>query len=113
MKATVIYDEENDILLINKGYSADEKFKGNIDVGEMVLDVSTRGRIRGIEIMKATEFFKDFGISKSILENMETARFDAVIKPNRIMIGVAVKAKSMENEMPAKIAVPLNAPHYH
>jgi len=41
--------------VIHKGYSADEKFKGNIDIGDIVLDVSTSGKIRGIEIFNATE----------------------------------------------------------
>ena len=45
----VYYDKENDILSIHKGFSSDEKFKGNIDVGKLILDVSTQGKIRGIE----------------------------------------------------------------
>jgi len=110
MTKIVSYDKENDILSIHKGFDKDEKFKGNIDVGELVLDVSTRGRIRGIEIMNATEFFKDFDIGKSILENLKDANFTASLNPNRIMLGILVKTEN--KEIPAKIAVPLEVPGY-
>jgi uncharacterized protein YuzE len=104
------YDPENDILSIHKGFSDDEKFKGNIDVGELILDVSTRGRIRGVEIMNATSFFKDFSITSEMLETITNIDFNASINPSRIMLGIVVKSKNVKNEIPAKIAVPLAMP---
>ena len=104
------YDKENDILSIHKGFSSDEKFKGNIDVGELILDISTKGRVRGIEIINATQFFKDFNITKKILENLIDAQFNASLKPNRIMLGIVIKAKNIE--IPAKVAVPLTIPSF-
>ena len=108
MNKTISYDEDNDILSIHKGFSADEKFKGNVDVGELILDVSTQGRIRGIEVINATEFLKEFKIDKTILENISDANFSASIKPNRIVIGIVIKSKNIE--IPAMIAVPLAVP---
>jgi uncharacterized protein YuzE len=102
----ISYDKENDILTIHKGFSTDEKFKTNIDVGNLILDVSTKGRIKGMEIMDATEFFKEFEIDKKTLESIEEAEFNATVKPNSIMIGLTMRTKSMK-EMTAKIAVPL------
>jgi len=112
MAKIVSYDKENDILSIHKGFSRDEKFKGNIDVGELILDVSTKGRIKGIEIINATKFFKDFDIGGKILENILDAQFTASLKPNRIMLGIVIKAKNIKKEIPAKIAVPLETPVY-
>src|SRR3989338_4042606 len=106
----VYYDKENDILSIHKGFSSDEKFKGNIDVGKLILDVSTQGKIRGIEIMDATKFFKEFNINEEILEDMTNADFNATINPNSIIIGIVIKAKNIANEIPAKIAVHLETP---
>ena|SRR3989344_2846472 len=106
----VFYDRENDILSIHGGFSNDEKFKGNIDVGELILDVSTKGRIRGIEIMNATNFFKEFEIGKDALENINDVKFNASIKPNSIIIGIIIKSKNIQNEISAKIAVPLEIP---
>ena len=99
------YDKKQDILAIHKGFTQDEKFKGNIDAGQLILDISTKGKIRGIEILDATEFFKDFKINKDILENLIDAKFNAKINPNGIILGITFLAK--EQEIPAKVAVPL------
>jgi len=39
---TVAYDKENDILFVHKGFSIDEEFKGNIDVGSLILDIPAK-----------------------------------------------------------------------
>lgn len=111
MTKVFFYDKENDILSIHNGFSNNEKFKGNIDLGELILDMSTRGRIRGIEVINATRFFKEFNIEKKIIENLEDAAFNAYIGPSSIIIGIVFKAKNMEKEIPAKIAVPLETPY--
>lgn len=112
MTKLVFYDEQNDILSIHNGFTKDEKFKGNIDVGELVLDVSSRGRIRGIEIMNATKFLKEFDLRKEILKDIVDANFNASIRPNSIILTISIKAKNIENEIPAKIAVPMETPSY-
>jgi len=109
MEKMLFYDKETDIFSIHKGFSANEKFKGNIDAGDLVLDVSTKGKIRGIEVLNAAKFFKEFNISEEKLENIIEADFDASIKPNGIFIGITIKSKNC-GEMQAKIAVPLEAP---
>ena len=111
MSKIISYDNENDILSIHKGFSNDEKFKGNIDAGELILDVSTRGRIRGIEVMNATDFFKEFNIGKKVLENIIDVQFNAVIKPSSIILGIIIKARNVKHDIPAKIAVPLTIPN--
>jgi|SRR3989344_2368770 len=104
----VFYDKENDILSIHKGYSSDERFKGNIDTGQLILDVSTNGRIRGIEIMDASNFFEVFSVSKDVLKNLEDATFNAHTEPIGIVLSVLLKTKTSEEKIPAKIAVSLN-----
>jgi len=107
------YDKENDILSIHKGFSADEKFKGNIDIGNLILDVSTKGRIRGIEIINVTKLIKNLGgipIEKHMLENINTANFTATINPNGVIIGIVLKPKNLEQEIRTNIAVPLEVP---
>lgn len=107
MDKHVFYDKGNDILSIHKGFAGDERFKGNIDAGDLVLDVSTKGRIRGIEIMNAASFLKEFGMEKKMLEELAGAEFNACMKPNSIVIGMVLKAKNIRNGISAKIAVPL------
>lgn len=110
MAKQIYYDGKNDILSVHKGFSSDEKFKGNIDAGKLILDVSTRGRIKGIEVMDATKFFREFKIGRKILENITDADFTASIKPSSIILGIVLKAKHIKDKIPAKIAVPLEVP---
>ncbi len=113
MTETFYYDKENDILAIHKGFSDDEKFKGNIDIGNLVLDVSTRGRIRGIEIINLTRFIKTFAgitIDKNLLNKINSANFTATMNPNGVMLGIILKPQNKEEEIRTNIAVPLEVP---
>jgi len=99
------YDEENDILAVHKGFSRDEKFKGNIEAGDLILDMSTKGRIRGLEIINASEFLKAFKVHKTVLTNLEDVRFKTHVRHNSIMIELVFL--SQKKEIPAKIAMPV------
>ena len=107
------YDKDNDILVIHKGFSKDERFKGNIDIGDLILDVSTKGRIRGIEIINASRFLKDFDIGRKILNNIIDVKFNASIRHNSIILGISIKAKDIKQEIPLKVAVPLDMPKHY
>ena len=111
MKKIVSYEKEHDILVVHKGFDYDEKFMSNFDIGDLILDVSTKGRIRGIEIMNASEFLKEFHIGKSVLNNIKDAKLNAQIGPNSITLGLVIKSK--DGEIPAKIALPLQTPLAH
>ncbi len=110
MQKTVMYDRENDILAVHNGFSEGERFRGNIEIGDLVLDLSTKMRIRGIEIMNTTRYLREFirlpGSRRNILEDMDDIRFSAVIKGDSIAITLIIIAK--EREIPAKIAVPVS-----
>jgi len=99
----VSYDKENDILFMHKGFSNDDGFKGNLNIGDLVLDISKKGKVRGVEIFNASTFFKEFKIGPSVIENIEDAKFDAAIKATGVTIGFLFKTK--QKELPAKIAV--------
>ena len=111
----ISYDKENDILMAHKGFSRDERFKGNIDVGDLVIDVSTKMRIRGIEIFNASDFLKEFLKplkSGLVLRNIEDLRFSSSIKGNSMTISLSIIARIRDRmkEIPAKIAVPISTP---
>lgn len=112
MAKVLSYDKENDILVVHKGFASDEKFKGNIDVGDLVLDVSNHGRIRGMEVFNASQFLKSFVEKEKqelVLNNLLEADFNTTIKPNGIIISLVLKSKN-KSEVPATIAVPLEKP---
>ena len=106
--ATYSYDKKNDILVIHKGFTSDEKFKGNIDARDVILDVSSKGRIRGIEVFNATAFFKDTGISGKVLQKIKKATFAATFRPSGIILGLVITSR--QKELPAKVVLPLEVP---
>ncbi|MBN1274984.1 DUF2283 domain-containing protein [Candidatus Woesearchaeota archaeon] len=110
MVKTLSYDREQDILVVHKGFSREERFKGNIDAGDVILDVSTKGRVRGVEILEASSFFKDFRIPKSVLTSLIDADFQVQMRPHALMLGFSLKTKTMEKELPMKVRVPLEVP---
>lgn len=107
MAKIVYYDKENDIFSIHRGFTSDEKFKGNIDAGQLILDVSTSGKIRGIEVMNASKFFLDVLNKYQInLEDVSNADFRASSNPSGIFIALIFKGKNLREEVPAQIMIP-------
>lgn len=103
------YDKKFDIFAVHKGFAKDEKFKGNIDIGNIILDMSTKGKVKGIEILDAHIFLKNFKITKNILENLKEANFQAKTQNNSIMIHLILKSETGQ-ELPASIAIPIETP---
>jgi len=91
---------------LHKGFLRDEKFKGNLDIGNLILDISTKNRICGIEILNATKYLKDFRVDKKMLSNLKEAQFNANKNINSISLSLLLK--SSVKTIPAKIAIPLN-----
>jgi len=103
MEKVVSYDNQFDLFFIHKGFAPDEKFKGNMVVGDLVLDMSTKMRVRGIEILNASQFLN---INDKLLNNLADANFDANIGKSSITIGLILKTKD-NIQIPTKIAVPI------
>ncbi len=104
IKDGFFYDSTNDILSIHKGFKNGEKFKTNIDIGSVILDMSNKGRIIGIELMNATDFFQ----KKSL--DITNADFNADVTPKNIIIQLSLKVNGSSTMLPATIAVPLEKP---
>ena len=49
-------------------------------------------------------------ITNKILEGLTDAKFSVTFGPNGIILGLVIKSKNNKNEIPAKIAVPLETP---
>ena len=72
MKNNNFYDEKNDILSLHNGFSNNDIFKSNIEAGNIILDLSDKGNIVGIEIMEASDLF-----DISELKNISEMKFEA------------------------------------
>lgn len=69
---TFMYNKTEDILVVGK-HKKYRKVKASIDIGEVILDVSTRGSIIGIEILNAS---KNIGIPKESLLGIKDVSFN-------------------------------------
>lgn len=101
-KKLISYDVDCDILFVHNGYGLDEKFKGNFDVGDIVLDVSNKGKVRGIEVMNASEYLQ---LNTDILNHLTNFEFQVDQYKNRIGITLVLIADQIKKEK--DIIVPL------
>jgi uncharacterized protein YuzE len=104
MKETYFdYDSENDSLFVYRK----AKIKGSIDVGYFVIDISTEGKVIGLEILNISEVIKNSGISnaKEFLDNIKKAGFRAVYHQDSIIVYFMVFSKA--REVTSSIAVPI------
>ena len=101
-KKIISYDSSSDILFIHNGYGLDEKFKGNFDVGDIVLDVSNKGKVKGIEFMNASEYLK---LNSDLLSHLTDFEFHVDQYKNRIGITLVLIADQIKKEK--DIIVPL------
>jgi hypothetical protein len=99
MATLVSYDTQNDILALHQGFAPDEAFKGNLDAGDLIPDLSTKERVRGLEILNTSRFLRQFGITSQGLRPFVDADFCAEVRRDAIALSL------MLGTAPAKIAV--------
>jgi len=102
---TIDYDEAEDILFVHEGFKADERFKGNIDLGNLIFDVSTKGRVVGVEIMNATEFFKGLGLDPKLLNSISDFSIKSRVTREYLIVFLNIKAKKVDVKIPIPVAL--------
>jgi uncharacterized protein YuzE len=100
-KTFLDYDRKNDILYLYK----QGKFKGNVEVGDFVLDFDKEKRVMGLEILNASENLRNLGITKQILTQATEAKLKSHQKNSSILISFVLSIAGKET--PALIAMPI------
>lgn len=99
-EASLDYDEENDILYVYTEKGAND----SVDFDNFVIDYSKEGMITGVEILKATEFIEQFGLSKEFLKNAKSAALSIIQGKEyslvKIMIFTINEAKEIQVPSP-------------
>jgi uncharacterized protein YuzE len=97
------YDPENDSLFIYKK----TKIKGSVEIGDIIVDISTDGKIKGIEMLNASEILKNLGLKnpKEILNNIKSVSIRAIYKTDSIIVYYSIISKA--REVSSSIAVPV------
>lgn len=102
---TLDYDKDNDILFVHLGFLPDEEFKTNFIAGNVVLDLSDKDRVCGIEIMDALDFLADSNVTTDILCSLEDAELAVDTAGEEINVNLVLKSK--KGNATAKISLPL------
>jgi uncharacterized protein YuzE len=104
MKETYFdYDSENDSLFVYRK----AKIRGSIDIGYFVIDISSEGRVIGVEILNVSKVLKNLGIGspKEFMNNIKNAGFRAVYQPDSIIVYFMILSKV--RQVTSSIAVPV------
>jgi len=99
MKNNILdYDIENDILFIHR---KDVKTKGSVEImgGDIIMDFSKDKEVVGLEIMNASEFLKNFNITKNMLSQALAGDIKIVQQRSVLFITIILKMpKNIEKE---------------
>ena len=107
VKFKIDYDKESDNLFLFR----QEKSKGSIEIGNLILDFDSKGKLAGIEFLNATKFLKDSVaedvktfISKEFLSNIVKCEIESKQKNNFLFIKIILVGKKIE------VSCPINTP---
>lgn len=103
------YDPENDTLFIHQEYRKGETFKFNIDLDDVVLDVGTSGKIRGIEFLNASKLLSPLGLTSEDLKAIDGASIVSQRRANTILLKFKLIVSSRSKEVEAPLYVPLRS----
>lgn len=100
------YDGENDSLYI---YKKGVKVKGSLDLGNIILDISTDEKVVGLEILDASKVMKNLAVKspQSFLENIKEASIRAEYRPGVITVYYLIHSE-MKEPVTSSILVPVN-----
>ncbi len=82
------YNEKSDILNVRK---INKKSDGNAELGDFTVDFDTKGNVIGIEIMNASEFLGQVGITKEELAKLNDAELTVTQKNNNMFVWMILR----------------------
>lgn len=101
------YDQESDDLFL----FAEEKSKGSVELGNLIIDFNRNGKVVGLELLNATKFLQDSVnqeakdyITKEFLINIKSCDVDIKQKNNFLFIKITLLKDDKY------IFCPINAP---
>lgn len=104
------YDYENDSLFM---YNPNSKSKASVEIDDLIIDYNTKKEISAIELLNASQFFKDISstdlkLDKDKLSEISECNIEIIPKNNFFMIKFEFKLKSKE-----MISAPIMVPSIH
>jgi hypothetical protein len=101
------YDLENNSLFM---YDPKSKTKASVEIEDMVIDYNSKMQISGVELLNATQFFKDLSfektkITKKLLKEIIDCKVEIISKSNYYILKLVLSFESNK-----QIAAPLLIP---
>lgn len=107
-KDNFVYDERVDSLYISRKKSGEE-VAGSVEIANISIDITSEGRIVGIEINEISEFLKDLNVDTNILKGIESAGFSVLPKRNGVLYFlIEMKNPEIYRKIPLPVITPEN-----
>jgi len=95
------YDGISDSLIISRK-QFDEKVQGSAEIGNLILDFTSSGKIVSVEFQHISKFLEMMNINTSILNELERA--DLIVQKQKGAIFLFAKLKTPTLEQPLPLA---------
>jgi len=87
------YDKLNDLLYVFKKKAS---VYTNVVVGEFHIEFSREGDVVGVEVLRASDLLKEYGISKRLLENIKGVTLKVVVQGSSLLVFLIISALNEE-----------------
>ena len=95
------YDNLSDSLIISRK-QPDEKVQGSAEVGDLILDFTSSGKIVSVEFQHVSKFLEMMNVDTNVLNELE--RVDLIVQKQKGAIFLFAKLKTPTLEQPLPLA---------
>ena len=96
------YDDFSDSLIISRKKSG-EKIQGSAEIGDLILDFTSNGKIVNVEIRHISKFLEMMKLNANILNELSGANL--IIKPQKNAVSIFIVLKTPVLEQPIPLAI--------
>lgn len=100
-----MYDEFSDGLIIATK-KEDEVIAGSVRILNLIMDITTKGRIANIELIDASDYLKSMEINPQILKKITNAEFSFRAIRNGYLIAILLKSGKKVERVPYNLYLP-------
>jgi len=102
-KATFLYNEDLDRLIVFNNLKDDEKVYGSVKILNLVLDITTKNRVANIEIRDVSDYLKSIEKDSNILKELSSAKINIMQVRGGFVIQVVLVGLNKTETIPYTI----------
>jgi len=93
------YDEISDSLMISRK-QADEKVQGSAEIGNLILDFTSSGKIVNVEFQRISKFLEMINLNPKILNELTSVDLIVQKQKDAISLFAVLKTPSLQQPIP-------------